>query len=193
MKHKSKVLLLIIFSMLFMFSNAQENTETKTKDQRKAAKDQKKKEKEEKETADWVMYQQMAQNRRYVVEFDKVTNTRTGEQYILSRRLNFIALRNDRVVIQVQTHPYLSDNGLGGTTIDGTVTNYKYVAPKNGKKPIVISFNVASKLALRGLNVRITVSKGGMTSISLGSSPTIYGYFMKPEDANINIGVNMWK
>jgi len=176
-----------------MFSNAQENTETKTKDQRKAAKDQKKKEKEEKETADWVMYQQMAQNRRYVVEFDKVTNTRTGEQYILSRRLNFIALRNDRVVIQVQTHPYLSDNGLGGTTIDGTVTNYKYVAPKNDKKPIVISFNVASKLALRGLNVRITVSKGGMTSISLGSSPTIYGYFMKPENANINIGVNMWK
>ncbi len=193
MKHKSKVLLLIIFSMLFMFSNAQENTETKTKDQRKAAKDQKKKEKEEKETADWVMYQQMAQNRRYVVEFDKATNTRTGEQYVLSRRLNFIALRKDRVVIQVQTHPYLSDNGLGGTTIDGTVTNYKYVAPKNDKKPIVISFNVASKLALRGLNVRITVSKGGMTSISLGSSPTIYGFFLQPEDANINIGVNMWK
>ena len=193
MKHKSKVLLLIIFSMLFMFSNAQENTETKTKDQRKAAKAQKKKEKEEKETANWVMYQQMAQDRRYVVEFDKATNTRTGEQYVLSRRLNFIALRKDRVVIQVQTHPYLSDNGLGGTTIDGTISNYKYVAPKNDKKPIVISFNVTSKLALRGLNVRITVSKGGMTSITLGSSPTIYGYFLKPEDANINIGVNMWK
>ena len=193
MKHTAKILLLSIFSMLFMFLNAQENTETKTKDQRKVDKAQKKKEKEEKETADWLMYQQMAQDRRYVVEFDRVTNTKTGEQYILSRRLNFLALRNDSVVIQVQTHPYLSDNGLGGITIDGTVSNYKYVAPKNDKKPIVISFNVASKLALRGLNVRITVTKAGMTTITLGSSPNIYSYFLQPEEASINIGVNMWK
>ena len=193
MKHRAKILLLSVFSMLFMFSYAQENVKLTKKEQRKAEKAQLKKEKEEKEAADWLMYQQLAENRRYVVEFDKVTNTKTGEQYILSKRLNFLALRNDRVVIQVQTHPYLSDNGLGGTTIDGTVSNYKYVAPKNDKKPIVISFNVASKLALRGLNVRITITKGGMTSITLGSSPTIYGFFLQPEDANINIGVNMWK
>ena len=193
MKYTAKITLLSIFSMLFMFSNAQENVELTKKEQRKAEKAQLKIEKEEKEAADWLMYQQLAENRRYVVEFDKVTNTKTGEQYILSKRLNFLALRNDRVVIQVQTHPYLSDNGLGGTTIDGTVSNYKYVAPKNDKKPIVISFNVASKLALRGLNVRITITKGGMTSITLGSSPTIYGFFLQPEDANINIGVNMWK
>ena len=100
MKYTPKVLLLIIFSMLFMFSNSQENTETKTKDQRKAEKAQKKKEKEEKEAADWLVYQQIAQSRQYVVEFDKVADPKTGKQYVLARSLNFLYAKLVRAIIQ---------------------------------------------------------------------------------------------
>ncbi|NQU34088.1 MAG: DUF4251 domain-containing protein [Bacteroidetes bacterium] len=191
MKTTSKLLLMGLLSVMFMFSYAQEDVKL-TREQKKAEKAIKKKEKEAKEATNWVLLQSLAENKRFVAEFDKVVNSLTGEQYILSSRLNFVAVDGDHVVIQFQTHTYLSDNGLGGRTIDGTISDYKYTPPKNSKSPIVISFNVSSEHTFRGSNVRITVTEDGLTTISLGSSPNIYGVFVSPEDANINIGVKMW-
>lgn len=192
MKFAYRVLLTGIISVLFLVSSAQDTDKKKTKEDRKAEKARIKKEKEEKENADWILFQSLAENKRFVAEFDKVTNSKTGEQYTLNRRINFIAVNGNKVVIQFQSHPYLASNGLGGITIDGTITNYKYTPPKNDKKPIVISFNVDSKNTLRGSNIRISVTKGGITTVSMGSSPNIYGIFTTPENANINMGVNMW-
>ncbi len=192
MKNVGKLFVIVTLCLLFTSAYSQESEKKLTRQQRKAEKELKKKEKKEKEAADWVLLQSFAENKRFVAEFDKVVNSQTGEQYVLNSRINFVAVNGNRVVIQFQTHTYLSDNGLGGRTIDGTISDYKYIPPKDKNSPIAISFNVASEHTFRGSNIRITVSEGGSTSISLGSSPMIYGVFVSPEDANINMGVKMW-
>ena len=192
MKKIVKLLLVGMLSLMFISTYAQESEKELTREQKKAEKELKKKEKEEKEAANWVLLQSLAENRRFVAEFDKVINSQTGEQYVLNSRINFVAVDGDRVVIQFQTHTFLSENGLGGRTIDGTISDYKYNPPKNKNSAIAISFNVQSEHTFRGSNIRITVTEGGVTTISLGSSPNIYGVFVSPEDANINLGVSMW-
>lgn len=185
--------ILAIFLSTFVITAIGQNDSGKlSRKQRKAEKEKLKKEKEEKENAQWAVLQSIAKNKRFVAQLDHISDMKTGQMITLNSRLNFIAVSGDKVVIQFETNTYLANNGLGGLTIDGTINDYKYTPPKNDNKPIVISFNVTSKQAFRGYNVSISVSKGGITNVSMGATPNIYGTFLTPEDANINMGVNMF-
>ena len=193
MIHTTKIILLSITLMLFMCSNAQEDVKMTKKEERKTEKAKLKKEKEKQENANWIIYQKIAQEQEYVVEFQRTFNTKTGGELILTRRLNFLYVHGDSVIIQFETNQYLSENGLGGRTINGIVSNYKYKAPKDDKKPIFINFDITQKFQLRPVNVSITTTKDGVTTIALGTISSIYGTFLPVQEANINIGVDMWK
>lgn len=193
MKHTTKIILVSIMSILFMFSNAQEDIKMTKKEQRKIEKAELKKEKNEKEDANWLIYQKIAQEKEYVVEFQRTFNPKTGVELILTRRLNFLYVHGDSVIIQFETSQYFSENGLGGRTINGIISNYKYVPPKDDKKPIFINFNVTQKFQQRPVNVSITATKDGITTITFGTISSVYGIFLPVQEANINIGVDMWR
>jgi len=179
--------------ILFMVSYAQEEVKLTPKEQRKAEKAKLKKEKEEKENANWQIYKKMAQEREFVIEFERVTSIATGNAYVITKRLNFLSASHDSVIIQIETPQYFSMNGLGGITISGNMSNYKYKPPKNDKKPIFINFNVTHKSNPRPINISITVTKDGVASITFGTVSSIYGTFLPASEADINIGVDMWK
>ena len=179
--------------ILFMVSYAQEEVKLTPKEQRKAEKAKLKKEKEEKENANWQIYKKMAQERKFVIEFERVTSIRTGHAYVITKRLNFLYAFGDSCIIQIETPQYFSMNGLGGITISGNMSNYKYKPPKNDKKPIFINFNVTHKSNPRPINISITVTKDGVASITFGTVSSIYGTFLPASEADINIGSDMWK
>ena len=186
MKYTISILLLSFFLMLGMVSNAQEDTKLTEKQQRKANKEKAKKEKEEKEAADWLFYQKLAEDHTFVIQFDKI-----GTQ-LVSRRLNFLYANGDDITIQFETSNYASENGLGGRTINGTISNYKYSPPKNDNKPIFINFDITSKFNQKNYNISVSVYSGGTALISFGGGVSqIYGTFLAIEDASINIGVDM--
>ena len=185
MKSIFKTIMLGTFLMLFMYSYTQEDTKM-TKDQRRAEKEQKKKDKEEKEAADWLIYQKLAQDKEFVIRFDKVANR------VVSQRLNFLYADGENIILQFETNTYLSENGLGGRTINGTISNYKYIPPKNDKKPIYINFDITSKFDQKNFNISVTIYGGGTAIISMGSGVSVINGFISPiEDANINMGVDM--
>lgn len=185
MKHTIKIILLGIFSMLFMLSNAQEDVKMTAKEQRKAEKAKKKKEKEEKEAADWLVFQKLAQERKFVIELNELGNS------FVSRRLNFLYVNGEDIILQFELNQYIfyAENGLGGRTVEGKISNYKYKPPKNDKKPIFINFDIKTKLDQQGGNISITIYQGGIATVSFGSGK---GIFLPVEEANINIGVDMW-
>lgn len=185
MRYIVRILLLSIFSTLFMFSNAQEDVKLTAKEQRKAEKAKIKKEKEEKQAANWLVYQKIAADQQFVVQINRVGNR------VMTERLNFIYFNKDQVVIQIETNQYFAENGLGGMTIDGIPNNYKYTPPKNDKKPIFINFDVTSKFRPGVLNISITITEDGLATIAFGSASAIYGTFLPIEGANINMGVDM--
>lgn len=175
-----------------LISNAQENVKLTKKQQHKVDKEKAKKDKEEKETAEWLVYQKLAEDQTFVVQFEKITNQKTGKVYIVSRRLNFLYANGEEIKIQFETSTYDSENGLGGRTIDGIISNYKYKPPKNNNKPIFINFDITSKFNQKNYNISISVYCGGTALVSFGGSASqINGAFLAIEDASINIGVDM--
>ncbi len=182
-----------ILMLLFMVSYAQDEVKLTSKEQRKAEKAKLKREKSEKENANWLIYQKIAQEREFVIEFERVTSIRTGHAYVITKRLNFLYAFGDSVIIQIETPQYFSMNGLGGITICGTMSNYKYKPPSNDKKPIFINFNVTHKTNPRPINISITVTKDGATSITFGTVSSIYGTYLPVEKSDINIGVDIFK
>jgi len=118
--------------------------------------------------------------------FDKIGNN------VVSKRLNFLYANEDDIILQFETNTYLSENGLGGRTINGTISNYKYKPPKNDNKPIFINFDITSKFDQKNFNISITIYSGGVTLISMGGGlSSIHGVFLPIEEANINLGVDM--
>jgi len=192
MKYTISILLLSFFLMLGMVSNAQEDVRLTEKQQRKADKEKEKKAKEEKEAAEWLVFQKLAEDQTFVVQFEKITNPKTGKVYVVSRRLNFLYANGEEIKIQFETSNYGSENGLGGRTIDGVISNYKYKPPKNNNKPIYINFDITSKFNQKNYNISISVYSGGTALISLGGgSSQINGTYLPIEDASINMGVDM--
>jgi len=186
MKYISKILLVSMFSFFVLFLSAQDDTNMNSRQKRKAEKEKQKKEKEEKDAADWLIYQKLAANKTYAIQFDRIVNTP------VSKRLNFLYVNGNRVVLQFETNSYWSENGLGGRTFDGVISNYKYKAPKNKNKPIYISFDMTSKFDQQQFNISITVYGSGSSQISLGGgTASVYGNFLPIEEANINIGNDM--
>lgn len=191
MKQLTKLTLTILLSTIVVFSYSQEDKK-KTRAERKAEKEQRKLEEKKKVEAQWVKDQEMAKNQNFIVEFTRVTDNRTGTVYNLTPRTNFIAVNGNRVVIQVETNVYLADNGLGGITIDGDLSDYKYNPPEGKKGTIQVSFNVSSQSTFRGSNVTISVGKEGYTTVTIGSSPMIFGNFVSPEESKITVGGSFW-
>jgi len=186
MKYTATILLLGVFLMTSLFSNAQEDVKLTEKQQRNAEKEKSKKEKEEKEDAQWLVFQKLAEEQTYVVQFDKIG------VHLVSRRLNFLYTNGEDVVIQIETSTYASENGLGGKTISGTISNYKYSPPKKKNKPIFINFDITSKFNQKNYNISISVYSGGTALISFGGGVSqINGTFLPIEDASINMGVDM--
>ncbi len=176
----------LVFTIMVLFSFGQEESVKMTKEEKNAEKVRVKKEKEDKNDADWLVIQEIAKSRKFVIEFDRFTS---GRQ--LNSRLNFIAVYGKKVVLQLETGPLANNNGLGGLTIDGVITDFKYTPPKNNKKPAFISFNVTSKQTSQASNVNITIYKGRRADLSLGGAPNVQGDFLAPEESQIFIGLNM--
>ena len=186
MRYLTKTLLVIVLLFGFMVSNAQNITKKEEKEARKAEKEKLKKEAAEKEAAQWLVYQKLAEDKEFVVEISKLGNR------LVSKRLNFLYSHGNRVVIQFETNAYSSENGLGGRTIDGTISNYNYTPPKNENKPIYINFDITSTFNQKNYNITITVYSGGTALISFGGGiSNVKGFFMSRKEANINTGVDM--
>ena len=98
---------------------------------------------------------------RFVLTADRLT-TRRGHVIYVSRTTNFIRVDGNRGTVQVAfaNAPFLGPNGLGGITLNGTVSNYKVKRTKPGIT--LVSFNVIG-IGISS-DVTITVPDGGENS-----------------------------
>ncbi len=179
MKTVFKHALVLVFTTLCLISYSQEEVKSK-EEQRKEAKERKKAEKKHKEETQWAEFQSLASEKEFIVELVQTTNRN------LSPRTNFIAVSGDTVVVQFDTHPYFANNGLGGKTIYGTVSDYSYSPPAGKRGTIQVSFNITSENTFRGKNIQISVGKDGYTQVLFGT--TFRGNFKSLEESEAMLG-----
>ncbi len=155
---------------------------------KKQIREQKKQERLAQEAASWQLYKGLAEEKLFMIEIN-----RAGNNNSLSPRLNFLYVNQDSAVFQLQSYSQMSNNGLGGFTINGTISNYQYTPPKKKNKPIYIQFNLQSKNRARGmLNINITVYGDGQCNIDVGANAELLqGSFMSPEKSKVLVGTDM--
>lgn len=108
------------------------------------------------------------QNRDFVLEADQVT-FKNGYTAFVDSNTSFISVKGNRAVVQISPSNFASGpNGVGGVTVDGTISGMQRMVDKKGRT--TISFNVTGI----GINAQIEVY---MTPGTNRASATIYPNF----------------
>ena len=107
-------------------------------------------------------------NRDFVLEADQVT-FKNGNTVFVNSSTTFISVKGNRAVVQISPSNFAAGpNGVGGVTVDGSISGMQLMADKKGRT--TLSFNVMGI----GINAQIEVY---MTPGTNRASATIYPNF----------------
>ncbi|GHV14346.1 hypothetical protein FACS1894179_01720 [Bacteroidia bacterium] len=111
---------------------------------------------------------QALNDREFVLEADQVTFKRGNFVYV-NGSTNFVSLHKDRATIQLAFNsPYAGPNGIGGITVDGSVSNIKTSTDK--KRNLIFSMSVTGV----GVSARVVIQ---MVNGTNKCSATVYPNF----------------
>lgn len=121
-------------------------------DERAKLREERRAEQERLDSLNYEIAKQAISEKKYVLEADRLCFKR-GETVYVTPTTNFVAVDNNEATVQLAFNgPFTGPNGIGGITVDGTVTNYKYKENKKGN--IFISMNVMGT----GISAQVTIS-----------------------------------
>ena len=108
------------------------------------------------------------QNRDFVLEADQVT-FKNGYTVFVDSNTTFISVKGNRAVVQISPSNFASGpNGVGGVTVDGSISGMQRMVDKKGNT--TLSFNVTGI----GINAQIEIYMSPGTN---RASATIYPNF----------------
>jgi len=175
MKMKSVLtILMIAFMVVPAFTQ-----ELSKKEQKQLEKELKNEQKAEEAAQKAEIVDVMVHYQRFVLEAHTLRDKR-GSSVNVSSTLNFIASDSISGVIQVGSNSYIGSNGVGGVTVSGSISEYKYsIHEKSG------SYNVSYYLRtpVGSYDVRLTVYPDGradadVTSTTWGDKLRYSGYLV---------------
>lgn len=153
------VALVLVSASTMMY--AQESERDVRRADRKAERDaERARMKAEEQAADQLSYQQAVQaikDKQFVLEANQVV-FKYGQTAFVSSNTNFVMLNGNRATVQIAFNtPYPGPNGIGGVTVDGTVSDVKSSTDKKG--------NVNCNFSVQGIGISaqvfITLTNGG--------------------------------
>ena len=108
------------------------------------------------------------QNRDFVLEADQVT-FKNGYTVFVDSNTTFISVKGNRAVVQISPSNFSAGpNGVGGVTVDGSISGMQRMVDKKGNT--TLSFNVSGI----GINAQIEIYMSPGTN---NASATIYPNF----------------
>ena len=129
----------------------------------------------------------------FIIEADQVTFKR-GYTAHVTASTNFVAVRGSNAIVQVAFNgPVSGLNGLGGITLEGSISSYKVSTDKKGN--MYVELNVSGK----GISAQLFISlwkDGNKATVSIlpnfnSNKLTLNGMLLKPERSNIFKGTTL--
>jgi hypothetical protein len=124
MKKIIGILLLLLFPIVSFAQEQQEVLDEKTLKEFQKEKQQAEKKEAEKKLKELV--DSMIENRSFVLEANYISG-KSGSQIPVNSNLNFISVDSTEAVIQLGSPWGIGLNGVGGITVDGNITKYKFL------------------------------------------------------------------
>lgn len=171
-----KTILIALFALSMMSPVFLQGQELSKKEQKALNKQLKKEQEAEEAAALTAMAGLMVEHKSFVLEADRLQDSK-GNTINVSSMINFLACDSVNAVIQIGSDQYIGRNGVGGVTIEGPITNYKY--DFNEKKGVyTLSYNVRSPLG--SYDVRMSVFGEGRAEATITSNwPGRLSYYGK--------------
>lgn len=144
---KRWIMMLIALVVCVGFSNAQ----TTDKEERAKLREERRIEQERLDSLYFVQAKQAIENRRFVLEADRVM-FKYGTTAYVSSNTNFVMVKDDEATVQIAFNvPMSGPNGLGGITVDGNMSDFEM--KENKKGDITVEFNTSGI----GISARVTI------------------------------------
>ncbi len=132
----------------------------------------------------------LVNNMNWVIEANTIFN-RDNMAFVVNPTLNFVSLRDSTMVIQFGSNSRVGNNGVGGLTLQGRVTQYKV----NKSKNIFIKCDMLSSLTGNS-DVFINVYPDGRATAKFqdnwGNRYTFDGYLVPAEESRVYQGMTTY-
>lgn len=128
---KSFVLIVFLIAPILIFGQ-DESLSLSKKEQKKLAKEKRKAEQAAEDEKQGELTALMIDYQRFVLEADNLSD-KTGSRIPVSSTLNFIIIDSTKATLQLGSPWGSGVNGVGGVTVDGTVTRYLSNKKENNK------------------------------------------------------------
>ena len=129
------------------------------KEQRRLAREYRLAEKHAEEEKTREIITDLVNSHRFILEADFIAG-RSGSRHPVNSTLNFILVDSSEAVLQLGSPYGMGFNGVGGITIDGTVTKYELVEKKN-RNSVSYSITLYIMSSLGTYDIQIWVSQSG--------------------------------
>ncbi len=160
------------------------------KELRKMEKKKKKEAREKESAAMRAKYRNLLENKHFVFEAQKVYLPASGHTTV-ETNLNFIAVKDDRILVQFKFPGLGGPNGLDGVTVRGKLENWVFDPGKNSKQAMTVSGQVTPLGTSNRIVFTITVSNDGFADAQINlrnSSFRMTGMLYSLEDADVVVG-----
>jgi hypothetical protein len=131
-------------------------------------KEKRKAEKREQEEADKKMVDNMLENKRFVLEANYLSGS-TGSRVPVNSTLNFIVIDSTKAIIQLANGWGMGYNGLGGITVNGSITKYNLIK-KEGKRGTSYTLTVYIMSSLGMYDLQFWISQSGNADATISGN-----------------------
>jgi hypothetical protein len=135
----------------------------------------------------------MVEYQRFVLEAYQLKDKR-GNMVNVSSNINFVAADSLKGVIQVGSNTYIGRNGVGGVTVEGDISNYKYTTHERSGS---YSVSYYLRTPLGSFDVRMTAYSDGratadVSSTTWGGKLSYNGYLVPPSISRVYKGMTLY-
>ena len=171
----------IIFVFTLLLSIPAFTQELSKKEQKQLEKELKKEQKAEEAAQKSAVVDAMVLYQRFVLEANTLKDKR-GNSLQVSANINFIAADSLTGVVQVGSNTYIGRNGVGGITVEGEISDYKFTKHERSGSYHITYF---LRTPVGSYDLRITAYPDGradadVSSTTWGSRLRYSGYLVPP-------------
>ena len=192
MKKSVYIFAAVLIAGLFTLQPLSAQNTLSKKEERKLERQKKKAAKDKKAMDMRKTYDALLRNKHFVFEAQKVFLP-GGPYTTLDYSLNFLAVKGDKILIQLHFPGLTGSNGLGGFTARGKLENWQYNPGKNIKQPMTASGQVTPKGSGSRLVFTLFVNNDGSAELQVNlpnSSFRLTGNLVSIEQSNVLVGAS---
>lgn len=161
-----KTMIILTTICIIAVSSFAQEPELSRREMRKLERELKKEQQAEEAARKREIVDLMVEHRRFVLEADRLRDKR-GNTMIVSPTINFVAADSVSGVLQIGSNYYVGQNGVGGITVEGSISDYEYSRNKRNES-YYVSYNLRTPTGT--YDVRMTVFPEGRADATISSS-----------------------